>query len=246
MKKKYVVSIEGREECVFVTDEPSEARQLREDGEAVVIWLHEGNRDVDFSGFLYAVEDPENLEADYIDRVFRRSKHLPWSILETERLFVRETTEDDVDAFYEIYRNPAITEYMEGLFPEVEDEKQYVRDYIEKIYTYYEYGVWTVIEKASGAVIGRAGLSARDGYAEPELGFVIGVPWQRQGYAEEVCRAILKFGKEELGFETFQVLVEPENAASLELCRKLGFHGDERVYLNEIEHVRMLLEYTEI
>ena len=72
-------------------------------------------------------------------------------------------------------------------------------------------------------MVGRAGLSVREGYDLPELGFVIGMEWQGRGLAEEVCRGILEYARELLGFERIQVLVHQENAASLHLCRKLGF-----------------------
>ena len=227
---------------LYITDDVAIARSLRAEDKAVVIYLHEGNASQDFSDFLYAVEDPENLSEDYVERVYRRFRGLPWKILETERCIVRETTVEDVEAFYEIYSHPSVTEHMEGLYPDVEEEKQYVRDYIAKVYTFYEFGVWTVLEKSSGAVIGRAGLSCREGYEEPELGFIIGVPWQRKGYAEEVCRAILQFGREELGFEKIQVLVEPENEPSLRLCRKLGFCGEEENEIKGKKYIRMLTE----
>ena len=58
---------------------------------------------------------------------------------------------------------------------------------------------------------------------EPELGFIIGVPWQRKGYAYEVCSAILKYAKEELDFEKVISFVMEENKASIALCEKLGF-----------------------
>ena len=146
----------------------------------------------------------------------------------------------DVEDFYNIYQEPAITKYMEGLFPEKSAERQYIREYIEKVYGYYEFGVWTVLEKESGAVIGRAGFSYREGYEEPELGYIIGVPWQRKGYAEEVCRGILDFGWKELGFGAVQVLVETENEPSLHLCRKLGFTGEEIVQIGGREHYRLV------
>lgn len=240
LKKLQVDMEEGAGE-LYITDSAGLARRLRSRGQAVLVYFHEGNRNQDFSDFIFAVEDPERLEQDYLEKVYRRLKGLPWKILETDRCLVRETTVEDVEAFYQIYSDPAVTEHMEGLFPEVEQEKEYVREYIEKIYTYYEFGVWTVLEKESGAVIGRAGFSCREGYKEPELGFVIGVPWQRRGYAEEVCRAILRFGREELGFERVQVLVETENEPSLKLCRKLGFEGTEQVRLNGRSHYRLLL-----
>lgn len=226
---------------LYVTDDRQAAHNLRDRGEAVLIYLHRGNQDQDFSGFHYAVEDPENLDTEYVDKVYRRLKGLPWDILETERCLVRETTPEDVDDFFRIYSDPAITKYMEGLYPEPEEEKQYIREYIEKVYTFYEFGVWTVVERESGSVIGRAGFAIREGYSEPELGFIIGVPWQRKGYAEEVCRAILNYGWKALDFQQVQVLVEPKNKASLCLCQKLRFQEVERIELYGKAYVRLLL-----
>lgn len=228
-----------------MTDDAEEAARLRDRGEAVLIYFHEDNRAQDFSGFVYGVEEPENLEADYVERVYRRLKGMPWEILETERCLIRETIPEDVDAFYGIYSEPSVTEFMEDLYPDREQEKTYIREYIEKVYTYYEFGIWTVVEKEKGVVIGRAGFSYRAGYDEPEMGFVIGVPWQRQGYAEEVCRAILSFGWEKLEFERVQVLVEVCNEASLNLCDKLGFRAVEELTMNGRQYFRLILERTQ-
>ena len=96
------------------------------------------------------------------------------------------------------------------------------------------------MERISGTVIGRAGFAYREGYPEPELGFIIGVPWQRKGYAEEVCRAILKYGWETLGFQQVQAMVEPENTASLRLCEKLGFAEKGRAKVNGKRYVRLV------
>ncbi len=230
--KEIKVDIKERDGILYVTDNAETAQALQREGKAVLIYLHRGNAGQDFSRFLFAVEDPEELEPAYAERVYRRLQGLPWNILETPRCLIRETTTADVEDFYRIYSHPAITKYMEGLYPEVEQEKQYVREYIEKVYTFYGFGVWTVVEKESGAVIGRAGLSYREGFEDPELGFIIGVPWQRRGYAWEVCRAILGYAAAVLEFTKVQALVETENTASLKLCEKLGFYRDSRVVLN--------------
>lgn len=240
--KKVSVTIDGSERALYVTDSPETARELKRRGEAVAVYLHKGNRDQDFSEFLYAVEDLSALDAEYAERVYRRLKKLPWTILETDRCVIRETTPEDVDSFYKIYSNPEITKYMEGLYPDIEQEKQYVREYIDKIYAFYEFGVWTVLEKESGEVIGRAGFSYRQGYDEPEIGYIIGVPWQRHGYAEEVCRAILEYGWQELGFGRVQALVETENEPSLLLCDKLGFTAAEELEINGHGFFRLVRE----
>ena len=135
----------------------------------------------------------------------------------------------DVDAFYEIYKEPAITRYMEPLYEEVDEERAYARDYIEKAYAFYDFGIWTVVEKTSGEVIGRAGIYYREGYEDPELGFMIGVPWQGRGLATEVCRAVLAYAETELGFTRVLAFVQPDNMASRRVCRKLGMHKETRV-----------------
>lgn len=240
--KKIELETEGQQGILYLTDDGRTACSLQDAGEAVLIFLHPGNRDQDFSRFLFAVEDPEDLEPEYIERVYRRLKGLPWNIMRTARCLIRETVPGDVDAFYRIYSDPAITEYMEDLYPDVEEEKRYVQEYIEKVYTFFGFGVWTVVERESGAVIGRAGLSYREGFEEPELGFIIGVPWQRQGYAEEVCRAVLAYGWSALEFQRIQALVEVENMPSLSLCEKLGFRRDARLTLGTREYYRLLVE----
>ncbi|MDE7359050.1 MAG: GNAT family N-acetyltransferase [Lachnospiraceae bacterium] len=136
---------------------------------------------------------------------------------------MRETTVEDVDCFYRIYAEPSITKYMENLFADRDEEVAYTKDYIEKVYAFYGYGMWTVLDKEGGGVIGRAGISWREGYDLPELGFVFGVPWQGRGYAYEVCSAILAYARKELLMERVQALVQPGNERSLRLCEKLGF-----------------------
>lgn len=185
--------------------------------------LHENNRGESFPGALYAVERLEETDFASLDLAYRRLAGLPWEILATARCAVRETTVEDVDSFYRIYAEPSITEYMETLPFDRDEEIAYTKDYMEKVYAFYGYGMWTVLEKKSGEVIGRAGISWREGYDLPELGFVFGVPWQRQGYAYEVCSAILAYAREELLMEQVQALVQPGNGRSLRLCDKLGF-----------------------
>lgn len=226
---------------LYVTDSAGEAKRLRDAGEAVLVYFHDGNKEEDLSEFVFGVEDPEHLEDEYTERVYRRLKGLPWNILETERCLIRETTPEDVEDFFRIYSDPAITKFMEGLYPDREQEKEYIREYIKKIYTFYEFGVWTIVEKSSGAVIGRAGYSYREGYDEPELGFIIGVPWQRKGYGEEACRGILDYGVDRLGFREINALAETENEASLKLCDKLGFQAVKELRMGERDY--FLLKY---
>lgn len=212
--------------ALYITDCSETVRKLKLYHLAVLGFLHEGSTSLDV---MYALEEPQEADIRYLERVYRRCHGIPWDILETDRCILRETMVEDVDTFWEIYQHPEITRYNEGLYPEPEQEKEYIRQYIDTMYKYYEFGVWTVIEKSTGEIIGRAGFSIREGYDLPELGFVISVPWQGKGLAYEICQAILRYGKNEFDFQCVQALVMPENKVSLSLCRKLGFEKRDRL-----------------
>lgn len=234
-----VVDAEQDEDIMYLVDQTEVYTALRKKGCYVLPLLHESNRGESFLGALYAVERLEEMNHESFDLAYRRLAGLPWTVLDTERCVVRETTVEDVDSFYRIYAEPSITEYMENLFADSDEETAYIREYIEKVYAFYGYGMWTVLEKESGEVIGRAGISWREGYDLPELGFVFGVPWQGKGYAYEVCGAILDYAREELRMEQVQALVQPENERSLGLCEKLGFVRDGEVWEDGTLHVRL-------
>lgn len=210
------------EDFLILTDSPQLSHICRKYDMAVAAVLTEEN-DFEEVSIPYAVTGIEDLDEEYLKRIWQRYRGIPWTICETERCLVRETTVEDVEAFYRLYADKSITAYMENLFEDPEREREYIKEYIEKVYGFYGFGMWTVCLKDSGEVIGRAGLSMREGFEEPELGYVIGVPWQKQGLAAEVCRAILKYGEEELGFRNVRILMNPENAASERLCKSLGF-----------------------
>ncbi|MDO4514696.1 MAG: GNAT family N-acetyltransferase [Lachnospiraceae bacterium] len=192
------------------------------------------------SGCNYVVQRIEDLDDEFLDRVYRRVHRLPWTIIETKRCIVRETTEGDLDRLYEIYADPAITRYMEGLYRSREEEASYLREYQDRIYAFYGFGVWSIIEKQSGRMIGRAGISMRQDYEEPELGFCIDHDFWHQGYAYEVCSAILRFMVETYEIPVIQALVQKENAASVSLLERLGFSWEGQAVLEGIQHERYL------
>lgn len=216
-------TLAGVQDTLWITDAAQIATEIQEAGGMVLGYSSPEEESTWMSGVSYVFESWNDLDYDYFLKVYQRMRGLPWNILETDRCIIRESTVEDVDAFYEIYGEPSVTRYMENLFADRAEEIAYMESYREHVYAYYGYGMWTVVEKESGRIIGRAGLSHREGYEDAELGFVIGVPWQHQGFAYEVCSAIVQYGVENLGFTSMQALTAPDNEASKKLCTKLGF-----------------------
>lgn len=171
------------------------------------------------------VEGFDEVDVQFLDRIMKRAQGLPWITVVTGRCYLREMTLDDLDDLFALYAQPGITDYTEPLY-ERPQEEQYTRDYIENMYRFYGYGMWLVCDRESGALIGRAGFSHQDLGDEVvlEMGYIIGVPWQRQGYATEVCEKLLAFARTNLAdFGTLNCFVEPGNTASHGLMGKLAF-----------------------
>ena len=212
-----------REQALYISDHKDCIKAFLGKGLATLIYYHEKNKQESFPKCRYAMENPEDIDVEYLERIFRRYMGLPWDILETKRCRLRETTVGDVETFWEMYKEPAITAYTEGLKSTIEEEERYLRDYINSAYHFYEFGVWTICHKKTGEILGRAGLSVRDGYEVPELGYVIGKEYQRNGYAYEVCKEILEYAANYLGYTQVGAIVHKENQASIGLLKKLGF-----------------------
>lgn len=225
-EEKDVLLISGSEELLSLAMEHKMATIAYQNPNGKRIYL---DTDMIVEGF-------EEVDFKFLERIYQRHYRIPWKILETERLFVRELELSDMDALFELYSYEGMTEYMEDLYS-YEEEYEYQKSYIEHMYRFFGYGMWLVFEKESGKLIGRAGIEHREELqGELELGYAIGTPYWGRSYATEVCQGILGYVREELGFPSVCALVEPENAVSVHLAEKLGFHLEEELCLDGVKY----------
>ena len=178
------------------------------------------------------IEGLEETDRTFFERVYERKHGIPWTIVTTERCIVREITLDDLDGLFALYAGKGMTDYLEPLY-EYEKEKEYQRSYINYMYRLYGYGMWVVIEKTTGKLIGRVGIENREACdGEPELGYMIDVSHQRKGYATEVCLAVIDYAWDFLEFDKLNCLIQKGNKASECLAEKLGFTFQEEMDLD--------------
>ena len=178
----------------------------------------------------YITTDWRFLTASFLERIYDRFYANPWIILETKRCVVREMTTEDLDGLYELYADKANVRYLEPLSEDRQEERSRILSHIERMYHFFEYGMWLVETKKDRQLIGRAGLLHREinGKLEPELGYLIRRENQRQGYGLEVCQGILQYVREELSMTFVNCFVAEENEASIGLVERLGFQKVEK------------------
>src|SRR5437868_12292926 len=122
------------------------------------------------------------------------------TILETERLVLREFDEDDAAAFYVLGSDPAITRYTgDGGLTSVEQALEVLRAHPLADYQKHGFGRWACVHKASGGVIGFAGLKYLEELEEVDIGYRFLPAYWGLGLATEAARAVLNHGFTRLG-----------------------------------------------
>lgn len=185
----------------------------------------------------YLLSDLAQIDADDFDKIYQRGTGLPWTILQTQRLLVREfaDTRHDLDALYRLYRDPDAARFLSPLLPERSREQEALRSYIRNVYGFYGFGSWALVRTKGGSacpctdgddIIGRMGFgipdAGRPGFI-PSFGYLIRADCRRQGFAIEAARAILDYGFRVLDFEEIEAVSRADNAASLHLLQRVGF-----------------------
>lgn len=218
---------------LYVVDTPGKYEMLASEGVEALVSINEGSDADLFPGAKYFIMDAEEAGFEYFDKVFKRIHNIPWEAVTTDRLILRETTEADVDFFYEMYKDPRMTQYTENTYYDKEEERNYVREYRDKVYYLQGFGVWTVVRKSDGRVIGRAGLTAREGFDGYEVGFAVGTEFWGNGYASEAVKGVIGFAADnKLG--CVYALVMTENTASKRVLLKNGFKYSEDTVLSGV------------
>ena len=90
---------------------------------------------------------------------------------------------------------------------------------------------WMLRERTSGRLVGTVQATvdgSRGVDARASLAWVVGAPFQRQGYAGEAARAVAAWLREG-GVDTMQAFVHPHNEASAAIARSLGLKRTETV-----------------
>lgn len=223
---------------VKITNNSKDAFYYDENNIPYIVHLTDENKTQCFPSGAFCVENLSDINEEYKEMVYCRTYGLPITIIETDRLVIREIKVEDVPRLYELYADESITRYMEGLYEDINQELEYTQKYIENIYGFYGFGMWVIVLKENDQVIGRAGLEYKEGYDGLELGFMLGVDYQKKGYAYEACNAILDYAVRELEQASFYAIVHEQNSSSLHLCEKLGFNKAEG-YVND-EYVMMI------
>jgi RimJ/RimL family protein N-acetyltransferase len=140
----------------------------------------------------------------------------------TRRLLVRPPREADRDRFVELFCNEDFMVFYRGVL--TEDEARDRFDHMVTVCQAVPFGKQPVVELSSGLVVGYTGVDYFDfeGKTWLEWGYRLVPECRGLGYATEASLALLAKAHQAYAGELL-ALIAPENLASQNVCRKLGF-----------------------
>ena len=160
-------------------------------------------------------------------------------VLVTERLVLRPPHEDDIAELITLANNPRVAEMLSRMpYPYGEAE---ARSFLNSAAQPRSAGaVYAVTLAETGAFVGCAGLNATD--RGLELGYWIGEPYWRRGYATEAAHALVDLAFRATTINVLHVSCRVINPASRRVIHKCGFQYAGQGMLNSIVAGRVPVE----
>jgi RimJ/RimL family protein N-acetyltransferase len=129
---------------------------------------------------------------------------------------------DDAALLHTMYRDPTTLEYIAS------DPPRAIEDTLAGIarrnahQEQYGFALWSVVERASGSVVGECGLQMLEGGPDVELGYKLARGARGRGYATEASSAWIERGFGEIGLDRIVAVAWPDNVASRRVMEKVG------------------------
>lgn len=162
-------------------------------------------------------------------------------VIHTKRLFMRKPLIEDVEQFYSILKEEVVGKWLaksRGM------SKGEAKDYIIQLISHweqYDFGVWLLVNRNTGELLGHCGLRKIDETGEIEIMYLLDPEYWGNGYASEAAKASIQYAKEMMNVKRIIARVKVENENSKKLLRNLGF-----TYTHDVDHSSRLLSYFEL
>jgi [ribosomal protein S5]-alanine N-acetyltransferase len=155
------------------------------------------------------------------------------TILETERLILRQLTIDDAEFIFELLNDPSFIQNIgDRNIQTLDDACAYIVKGPAASYAKNGFGLWLVALKETNEPIGMCGLIRRETLEDVDIGYAFLPRFWARGYAVEAARAAKDYAKVEVGLKRLVAIVDPVNEGSIRVLEKLGLRYEKMVRLS--------------
>ena len=115
-------------------------------------------------------------------------------VFKSERLLCRRWLPEDLESLFAVYSDPEAMRYVGDGEPITHSACQEWFKVTESNYAKRGYGMFTLLERESGLVVGFAGLVHPNGQTEPEIKYALSRSRWGRGLASELVPQLLAYG----------------------------------------------------
>ncbi|MEV3967394.1 GNAT family N-acetyltransferase [Streptomyces sp. NPDC050698] len=142
-------------------------------------------------------------------------------VLHTARLTFRPYRPEDEDAFVALLRDEEVCRWMgQERVPEA-DIRTLFRAILKDVYPQRLFDVWGLWQE--DVFVGHAEVKKTGNVDGHELIAALAPPYWSRGLGTEAVHGLLRHAADNLGLKEAYGMVGADNAASLAMCRRLGF-----------------------
>ncbi|MGP8213921.1 MAG: GNAT family N-acetyltransferase [Bacteroidia bacterium] len=161
----------------------------------------------------------------------------PFPALTTERLILRQLSNDDVDDIFRLRADERVSRYIFRIPSTKTEEAKAFIEKINKGIDNNEWGYWAIALKSDNKLIGTAciwNISKENHRAE--IGYELIPDFHGKGLMQETLPVLLDFGFNTMNLHSIEAVVNPKNIPSIKLLEKFSFVREaffkENVYYN--------------
>jgi RimJ/RimL family protein N-acetyltransferase len=155
------------------------------------------------------------------------------TILETERLILRQLTTDDAEFMFQLLNDPSwIQNIGDRHIHTIDDARSYIEKGPVASYAKNGFGLYLVLLKETNEPIGISGLIRREGLDDVDIGYALLPKFWFKGYAVESARALKAYAKDVIGLSRIVAIVDPANEGSIRVLEKIGLRYEKMVRLS--------------
>jgi RimJ/RimL family protein N-acetyltransferase len=155
------------------------------------------------------------------------------TILETDRLALREMTTDDAEFLFKLLNEPSFIENIgDRNVRTIEDARQYALNGPIASYKQHGFGLYLVALKETRTPIGICGLVKRESLPDADIGYALLPEYWGRGYALEATTAMKEHAFHVLGHKALLAIVNPENRSSIRVLEKIGLRYSRMVRMS--------------
>lgn len=160
----------------------------------------------------------------------------------SERLSLRPLMPNDEDAIFDLLGDPEAMRFFPRTYTREEAGLWIARNQYR--YGVFGYGLWAVVQKQSGEVLGDCGPAWHE--IDDELQLEVGYHFRRRywghGYATEAARTVMHWCFDHIAVDHLISLIRPENEASRRVAERNGLVNSGKTTWRGSEHLIYLME----